>query len=392
MLLLDLHKKAEERRAPLRTWANACPPKQRCQQHQQQEGEEPRGSYCKSEPQHRWAKRLPVSTDDGIIIGYHEDDSLTRSDGCAAEAVLVYLHGLQGLHSLRALVPGLLRCEIEQAMVKLGLIYDKSYAWDIFSDMMRSQLRYTFPSADLPQPFTDNTRAILVDWLIQVHDVFHFSEETLYLSIHLLNRALRQMKVSTSNLQLLGLVCLFLAGKKEESLLPEVSELCYLMENSYTKRQLLRMERRVLCELRFDLSHCPPLHFLLLTASVARCCTKVVCMARYLLELSLLEGQCVVFLPAQLAGASLCLARRVLQEPPTPEGETAWCIASSINMGSETTLLKIMHIQARAAARAHSRETRATFIKFSTAETMHVSSHPALQSGPSLLGLLSEHA
>ena len=61
------------------------------------------------------------------------------SDGCAEEAVLVYLHGLQGLHSLRALVPGLLRCEIEQAMVKLGLIYDKSYAWDIFSDMMVSR-------------------------------------------------------------------------------------------------------------------------------------------------------------------------------------------------------------------------------------------------------------
>ncbi|XP_046891943.1 cyclin N-terminal domain-containing protein 2 [Hypomesus transpacificus] len=387
MLLLDLHKKTEERRAPLRTWANVCPPKQRCQQRQQPEGEEPRGSHCKSEPQHRWAKRFHTQNTNG-----NGRLHMFVSDGCAEEAVLVYLHGLQGLHSLRALVPGLLRCEIEQAMVKLGLIYDKSYAWDIFSDMMRSQLRYTFSSADLPQPFTHNTRAILVDWLIQVHDVFHFSEETLYLSIHLLNRALRQMKVSTSNLQLLGLVCLFLAGKKEESLLPEVSELCYLMENSYTKRQLLRMERRVLCELKFDLSHCPPLHFLLLTASVARCCAKVVCMARYLLELSLLEGQCVVFLPAQLAGASLCLARRVLQEPPTPEGETAWCIASSINMGSETTLLKIMHIQARAAARAHSRETRATFIKFSTAETMHVSSHPALQSDPSLLGLLSEHA
>lgn len=53
-------------------------------------------------------------------------------------------------------------------------------------------------------------------------EVFHFSEETLYLSIHLLNRALRQIKVSTANLQLLGLVCLFLAAKKEECLLPEV--------------------------------------------------------------------------------------------------------------------------------------------------------------------------
>lgn len=56
-------------------------------------------------------------------------------------------------------------------------------------------------------------------------------------------------------------------------------------------------------------------------------------MARYLLELSLLEGQCVVYLPAQLAGAALRLARRVVQETLSPEGETAWCIASSIHIG-----------------------------------------------------------
>lgn len=56
-------------------------------------------------------------------------------------------------------------------------------------------------------------------------------------------------------------------------------------------------------------------------------------MARYLLELSLLEGQCVVFLAAHLAGAALCLARRVLQEPLNPEEKTAWCVASSIHVG-----------------------------------------------------------
>lgn len=332
-----------------------------------------------------------MSTDDGIITGFREEDVPTRSEGYTEEAVLLFLHGLQAHHSLQTLMPGLLRHEMEQTMVKLGLIYDKTYAWDIFSHMTRNQLRYTFPNADLPRPFTDTTRAILVDWLIQVHEVFHFSEETLYLSIHLLNCALRQIKVSTANLQLLGLVCLFLAAKKEECLLPEVSELCFLMDNSYTKRQLLRMERRVLCELKFDLSHSPPLHFLLLSASVAHCSAKVVWMARYLLELSLLEGQCVVFLPGHLASAALCLARMVLQEPPTPEGETAWCIASSVNIGSETTLLNLMHILAGAAACAHSRETRATFIKFSTAETMHVSSHLALQSAPCLLGLPPVH-
>ncbi|KAM9442872.1 cyclin-P isoform 1-T2 [Salvelinus alpinus] len=382
--LLDLHKKvAEERRAPLRAMANACGPKDRWQP---QEGES-RGTYQKTEPEARWAKRLPVSTDDGIIIGFHEDDSPSHSDGCMAEeAVLIYLHGLQGLYSLQELVPGMFRHETELAMETLGLIYDRSYAWDIFSDMMRSQLRFTFPNADLPRPFTNTTRAILVDWLIQVHEVFHFSEETLYLSIHLLNRCLHQIKVNTAKLQLLGMVCLFLAAKKEECLLPEVSELCYLMENGYSNRQLLRMERQVLTELNFELSHCSPLHFLLLSASIAHCSAKLVWMGRYILELSLLEGQCVVFLAAHLAGAALCLSRRVLQEPPTPEGETAWCVASSIHIGSETTLLRIMLIQARAAARAQSRDTRATFLKYSTAGTMHVSSHPSLLSATCLLG------
>lgn len=52
--------------------------------------------------------------------------------------------------------------------------------------------------------------------------MMHFQAETLYLAVHLLNRCLRQMKVTTANLQLLGMVCLFLAAKKEESLLPEV--------------------------------------------------------------------------------------------------------------------------------------------------------------------------
>lgn len=55
----------------------------------------------------------------------------------------------------------------------------------------------------------------------------------------------------------------------------EVSGLCYLMDHTYTKHQLLRMERKVLCGLKFDLSHCPPLHFLILFASIAHCSTKV---------------------------------------------------------------------------------------------------------------------
>ena len=62
----------------------------------------------------------------------------------------------------------------------------------------------------------------------------HFQAETLYLAVHLLNRSLRQIKVSTANLQLLGMVCLFLAAKKEECLLPEVRRLKLLQVHSYS--------------------------------------------------------------------------------------------------------------------------------------------------------------
>lgn len=55
----------------------------------------------------------------------------------------------------------------------------------------------------------------------------------------------------------------------------QVSGLCSLMDHAYTKHQLLRMERKVLCALKFDLVHCPALHFLLIFASVARCSAMV---------------------------------------------------------------------------------------------------------------------
>ncbi len=266
-------------------------------------------------------------------------------------------------------------------MVRLGVIYDCTYAWDIFTDMLWSQRQHTFPSAELPKPYSDKMLAILIDWLIQVHAVLDFSEETLHLTVFLLNRAVRLLKVPVTSFQLLGVVCLFLASKKEECLIPEVSELCHLMENAYTKAQLLKMERRVLCALKFELSYTSPHHFLLLLTTIARCSNKMVWMARYLLELTLLEVECVVYQPIQLAGAAIQLARCALQEPPVSY------ISHSIFAGSEANLLQIMKTLALAAARAPIGNTRATFLKYSSEETMCVSKHPALICAVGLLKL-----
>ncbi|XP_057695147.1 cyclin N-terminal domain-containing protein 2 isoform X1 [Corythoichthys intestinalis] len=384
--LLDLHKVA-------------CGPTDRWQPVEESESR----LVPEKDPEPRWIPVLPSRYVDGILsakminsvfVGfmdktwtYSSGTIVPSKDGCLEEPLLRHNLSLPGLHSLQALVPSLLRHEVELALEKLELVWDRTFAWEMFLDMMRSQTWQTLPNTEMTRHFSDVTRAVLVDWLIQVHEMLHFQEETLYLAIHLLNRSLRLVKVTTANLQLLGIVCLFLAAKKEECLLPEVSGLCYLMDHAYTKHQLLRMERKVLTGLKFNLSYCPPLHFLLLLSSIARCSAQMVWMARYLLELSLLEGRCVAFLPLQLAGAALCLARHVLKEPQTPEGEAAWCLASGIHTGSETVLLRIIQILAGAAARAQTRETSPTFIKFSSRETMHVSRHPGLNNVSTLMGI-----
>lgn len=55
---------------------------------------------------------------------------LCVADGCMEKP------GLQGLHSLQVLMPSLLRHEVEMALEKLDLIWDRAYAWDMFLDMM----------------------------------------------------------------------------------------------------------------------------------------------------------------------------------------------------------------------------------------------------------------
>lgn len=57
-------------------------------------------------------------------------------DKCVEERVLLHPRGLQSLHSLQALVPSLLRREVELALETLGLVWDRAFAWDMFLVMM----------------------------------------------------------------------------------------------------------------------------------------------------------------------------------------------------------------------------------------------------------------
>ncbi len=73
-------------------------------------------------------------------------------------------------------------------------------------------------------------RAILIDWLIDVHSKFKLLNETLFLTVNLIDRYLSKCQVSRQNLQLIGVSCMFIATKYEEIYPPDLRDFVYVTD------------------------------------------------------------------------------------------------------------------------------------------------------------------
>ncbi|KAM8962745.1 cyclin-P [Lycaon pictus] len=198
---------------------------------------------------------------------------------------------------------------LAEALSALGLEGEREYAGDIFTEVMVCR---ALPRRALPPTVTPEMRALVVDWLIQVHEYLGLAGDTLYLAVHLLDSYLRAGRVRLHRLQLLGVACLFVACKVEECVLPESASLCFLGAGSFSRAELLRAERRILSRLEFRLHHPGPLLCLGLLAALAGSRPEVTLLATYFLELSLLEAEAAGWEPGRRAAAALSLAHRLL--------------------------------------------------------------------------------
>lgn len=93
---------------------------------------------------------------------------------------------------------------------------------------------------------TSAMRCILVDWLVEVGEEYRLQSETLYLAVGYIDRFLSHMSVVRAKLQLVGTAAMFLAAKYEEIYPPDVAEFVYITDDTYSKKQVLRMEQLIL--------------------------------------------------------------------------------------------------------------------------------------------------
>nr|GMD26003.1 G2/mitotic-specific cyclin S13-7-like isoform X1 [Ipomoea batatas] len=105
-------------------------------------------------------------------------------------------------------------------------------------------------------------RAILVDWLVEVHRKFELMPETFYLTINLIDRFLSMKTVPRKELQLVGISAMLIACKYEEIWAPEVNDFIMISDNAYVRAQVLTMEKTILGKLEWYLTVPTPYVFL----------------------------------------------------------------------------------------------------------------------------------
>ncbi|XP_035642920.1 G2/mitotic-specific cyclin-B2-like [Oncorhynchus keta] len=157
-------------------------------------------------------------------------------------------------------------------------------------------------------------RALLIDWLIQVHSRFQLLQETLYLTVAILDRFLQVQTIGRKKLQLVGVTAMLLASKYEEMYSPEIGDFVYITDNAFTKAHIREMEQMILQSLNFELGRPLPLHFLRRASKAGNADVEKHTLAKYLMELTLLDYDMVHYHPSEIAAAALCLSQLLLDE------------------------------------------------------------------------------
>ncbi|KAL3617898.1 cyclin [Castilleja foliolosa] len=200
----------------------------------------------------------------------------------------------------------------------------EAYASDIYEYLHNMEMeakRRPLPDylEKIQKDVTANMRGVLIDWLVEVGEEYKLRSDTLYLTVSYIDRFLSTNTINRKKLQLLGVSSMLIASKYEEISPPNVEDFVDITDNTYNSKEIVKMEADVLKSLKFEMGNPNVKTFLRRFTRIAQedyeanlslqlgflCC--------YLAELSLLDYECVKFLPSLVAASVVFLARFTLQ-------------------------------------------------------------------------------
>ncbi|AAS50464.1 AAR099Wp [Eremothecium gossypii ATCC 10895] len=155
-------------------------------------------------------------------------------------------------------------------------------------------------------------RDILVNWMVKIHNKFGLLPETLYLALNIMDRFLGKELVQLEKLQLVGTACLFIASKYEEVYSPSVKHFAYETDGACDEEEIKEGEKFILKTLQFNLNYPNPMNFLRRISKADDYDIQSRTLAKYLLEISVVDFKFIGILPSLCAAASMFLSRKML--------------------------------------------------------------------------------
>ncbi|XP_071774861.2 G2/mitotic-specific cyclin-B1 [Centroberyx gerrardi] len=223
---------------------------------------------------------------------------------------------------------------------------------------------------------TGNMRAILIDWLVQVNMKYSLLQETMYMTVAIIDRFLQDQPVPKKQLQLVGVTAMFIASKYEEMYPPEISDFAYVTDRAYTTAQIRDMETKILKVLNFGLGRPLPLQFLRRASKVYEVTAEQHTLAKYFLELTMVDYEMVHIPPSQVASAALALTLKVLNA-----GEWNATLQHYMDYTAESLVPVMGHI-AKNVVKVNEGQTKhmAVKSKYSTSKQMRIATISQLKS------------
>ena len=180
-----------------------------------------------------------------------------------------------------------------------NISYSGEYLNEIYSNLLKDEKDlYYKPILGYMKMQTDineQMRAILIDWLIEVHYRFRLKSETLYQTVWIIDTYLSMYPIVRARLQLLGIASLLISCKSQEIYYPQLNELIDITDGAYKREELIEMEEHVLKVLSFNIVSPTSNDFFNIIAKAFNFDNRQFFLGKYFLESSLIDYQMIKY-------------------------------------------------------------------------------------------------
>ena len=189
------------------------------------------------------------------------------------------------------------------------------YHDSILSHLKQSEERYRVDPDyfSTQREITSTMRSILVDWLVDVSVRFRLQQQTLFLTVNVLDRFLSRESVTKNDLQLVGVSTLMLCSKYQEIYPPPLNDFVKVCDNAYSQQQILDFESFVILTIDFDLTQPTSLSFLDHFQLHLCLNERAVSFCKYILETALLAKSSNGFKNSELASGAILLIFKIFK-------------------------------------------------------------------------------